>query len=72
MKTFTEQLDELKSSAQKIVRSHVKDGELHFSERQISFDGGGWDNADYIDEDDIYRLSAEFVCDLADELICEF
>jgi len=72
MKTFTEQLDELKSTAQKTVRTHVKDGELHFSERTISFDGGGWDTADYIDEDGIYRLSAEFVCDLADELTGNF
>lgn len=68
MNTFTEQLEYLKSKAQKIVLSHFKDGELHFSERQLSLEGGGWRQDDYIDEDDVYKLSAEFICDLADEL----
>jgi len=72
MKTFTEQLDDLKSLAQKIVLTHFKDEELHFSERQISFEGGGWRHDDSIDEDDLYKLSAECVCDLADELISGF
>jgi|GEM_PF-4463143 hypothetical protein len=72
MKVFTEQLEELKSAAQKIVLTHFKDGELHFSERTLVMESGGWRNDDSIDKDDLYKLSAEFVCDLADELICGF
>lgn len=72
MKTFTEQLEDLKNEAQKTVLSHFKDGELHFSERQLSLEGGGFRYDTYIDEDDLYKLSAEFVCDLADEIVCGF
>lgn len=72
MKTFTEQLDGIKDAAQKVCLTYFKDGELHFSDRQLSFEGGGWRQDTYIDEDDLYKLSAEFVCDLADELICGF
>ncbi|MCW3111321.1 MAG: hypothetical protein JWQ09_5827 [Segetibacter sp.] len=69
MKTFTEQLEDLKNEAQKVVLSHFKDGELHFSERTLTLEDGGWREDSYIDKDDLYKLSAEFVCDLADELV---
>jgi len=72
MKTFTEQLEKLKSEAQKTVLSHFKDDELKFSYRTLSFENGGFRGDDYIDKDDLYKLSAEFVCDLADELTCGF
>jgi len=71
MKTLKEQLEGLKNSAQKVVLTYFKDGELHFkdSDYQILFENGGWSHVGYIDEDDLYRLSAECVCVLADILI---
>lgn len=69
MKTFTEQLEDLKSKAQEHLLSHFKDGELQFSDRTITTENGGWRQGYYIDIDDLYKLSAEFVCDLADEII---
>jgi len=72
MKTFTEQLDDLRSAAQKIILTHFKDGELHFSDRQLSFEGGGWRHDTYIDEADLYKLSSECTCDLVDELTGNF